>query len=151
MSHCNVHDLEEINGGNDLTDQLVSDRGPGPDAVWRDKLAAGDFDIQHCTGCGKHIFYPRALCHYCGSTDLEWVRASGQATVYATSVVRVRPDHGSDYNIALVDLAEGPRMMTRVVDIEPVQVKIGMRVTAFIGDVDGELALLFRPVPGGNG
>ena len=42
-------------------------------------------------------------------------------------------------------------MMTRVVDIEPVQVKIGMRVTAFIGDVDGELALLFRPVPGGNG
>ena len=132
-------------------EQHTSYTGPGPDEAWRNKLAAGDFEIQRCNDCGKHIFYPRALCHYCGSKDLHWVKVSGQATVYATSVVRIRPDHGSDYNIALVDLAEGPRMMTRVVDINPAEVKIGMRVTAFIGNVEGEMALLFRPVPGGKG
>lgn len=134
-----------------MTEQITSNIGPGPDEAWRNKLSAGDFEIQRCNSCSKHIFYPRALCQYCGSTDLDWVKASGQATVYATSVVRVRPEHGSDYNVALVDLVEGPRMMTRVVDIEPTEVRIGMQVTAFIGDVDGELALLFRPASGGNG
>lgn len=133
-----------------MSEQSTAGNGPGPDESWRNKLAAGSFEIQHCNDCGKHIFYPRALCHHCGSRDLGWVQASGEATVYATSVVRVRPDKGQDYNISLVDLAEGPRMMTRVVDIDPSGVKIGMRVNAFIGDVDGELALLFRPVPGGR-
>jgi len=132
-------------------EQLTSYTGTGPDKAWRHKLAAGGFEIQCCHNCGKHIFYPRIVCHHCGSSELHWVKASGKATVYATSVVRVRPDHGSDYNIALVDLAEGPRMMTRVVDIDPAEVKIGMRVTAFVGEVEGEVALLFRPAPGGNG
>ena len=131
-----------------MTEEFTSGSGPGPDEAWRNKLAAGNFEIQRCNGCGKHVFYPRALCHYCGSPDLEWVPASGQAVVYATSVVRVHPDKGGDYNIALVDLAEGPRMMTRVVDIEPAGVRIGMQVLAFIGDVEGERAVLFRPAAG---
>lgn len=142
---------ENLYRGTVLTEKLTSNSGPGPDQAWSNKLAAGDFEIQRCNGCGKYIFYPRALCHYCGSTDLDWVKASGQATVYATSVVRVRPDHGSDYNIALVDLAEGPRMMTRVVGVDPVEVKIGMQVTACIGEVDGEPAVLFKPAAGGDG
>ena len=129
---------------------MTSSTGPGPDETWRKKIAAGEFDIQHCNGCGKYIFYPRALCKHCGSADLDWVKASGNATVYATSVIRQRPEHGPDYNIALVDLAEGPRMMTRVVDIDPVKVKIGMQVTAFVGDIEGEAAVLFRPAVGGN-
>lgn len=133
-----------------MAEEITSSSGPGPDAAWRDKLAAGDFEIQHCSGCGKYIFYPRATCHHCGSRNLNWVKVSGNAVVYATSVVRQRPEHGPDYNIALVDLAEGPRMMTRVVDIDPAEVKIGMPVTAFVGDVDGEAAVLFRPATGGN-
>lgn len=133
-----------------MTEEITSNNGPGPDETWRNKIAAGVFEIQHCNGCAEYIFYPRALCHHCGSPDLDWVKVSGNAVVYATSVVRQRTEHGPDYNIALVDLAEGPRMMTRVVDIDPVEVKIGMQVAAFVGDIDGEAAVLFRPAAGGN-
>lgn len=129
-------------------------RGPGPDAVFAAGLEDGEFWIQRCAGCGGHIHYPRALCPACGSRDVEAVRASGRGTVYATSVVRVRPGHGEDYNIALVDLAEGPRMMTRVVDADPQHVRIGDAVTAFVGEIDGNRVVLFRPAaarPGGGG
>ena len=79
--------------------------------------------------------------------------ASGRATVYATSVVRVRPEDGADYNIALVDLQEGPRMMTRIVDVAPEEVRIGDAVTAFVGEIDGNRVVLFRragDAPGGG-
>ncbi|MDE0060396.1 MAG: OB-fold domain-containing protein [Defluviicoccus sp.] len=120
-------------------------QGPGPDAVFEAGMAEGEFRIQCCGSCGAHIHYPRALCPECGSAELDSVRASGEGTVHATSVVRVRPGHGEDYNIALVDLAEGPRMMTRVVDIEPGAVRIGDAVTAFVGEIEGNRVVLFRP------
>ena len=119
--------------------------GPGPDAAFEAGLAEGAFRIQRCGSCGVHVHYPRALCPGCGSADLDTVRASGEGTVHATSVVRVRPGHGGDYNIALVDLAEGPRMMTRVVDIAPDAVRIGDAVTAFVGEIEGNRVVLFRP------
>ena len=119
--------------------------GPGPDAVFAEALAEKIFKIQHCRSCDAHVFYPRALCTECGSPDLEWIVASGDGTVYATSVVRQRPEVGENYNIALVDLAEGPRMTTRVVDIAPEDVRIGASVTAFVGDIDGNQVVLFRP------
>jgi uncharacterized OB-fold protein len=81
-----------------------------------------------------------------GEADLEWVEASGQGTVYATTVTRRRPEQGGDYNVALIDLAEGPRMMSRVVDIDPAEVKIGMKVKARIGELNGAPAVLFEPV-----
>ena len=126
-------------------------RGPGPDAVFAAGLEEGEFRIQRCASCGMHIHYPRALCPACGSRDLEAVRASGRGTVYATSVVRVRPGHGEDYNIALVDLAEGPRMMTRVVDTDPQDVGIGDAVTAFVGEIEGNRVVLFRPATASSG
>ena len=124
--------------------------GLGPSQVYREALAKGDFRIQQCNGCGKHQFYPRALCKYCGGTDLQWVSVSGQGTVYSTSVVRQKPEDGPDYNVALVDLAEGPRMLTRVVEIAPEAIRIGMRVNGFFGEIDGESAYLFRPATGGD-
>ena len=63
---------------------------------------------------------------------LDWVKASGSGTVYSTTVVRRKPEAGGDYNVALIDLAEGPRMMSRVVGVEPTAVKIGMKVRARI-------------------
>ena len=124
--------------------------GPGPNQVYQQALARGEFRIQHCNSCGKHFFYPRALCRYCGSTDLQWVQVSGHATVYSTSVVRQRPEHGPDYNVALVDLREGPRMMSRIVDIAPEAIRIGMPVRGFMGEIDGEPAYLFRPADAGG-
>ena len=110
---------------------------PGPEHVYKDKLARGSFEIQKCAGCGNHVFYPRVLCPHCGADKLGWVAASGAGTIYSTTVVRRKPESGGDYNVVLVDLAEGPRMMSRVAGLEPTAVKIGMKVKARIAK-DGD-------------
>lgn len=118
-------------------------RGPGPQQVYQNALAEGRFIIQQCRDCGRHVFYPRVLCRHCGSPELKWVEPSGRGVVYSTSVVRQRPGQGADYNVALIELDEGPRMMSRVVDIEPTKVRIGMKVSAHVGVIDGEPAVIF--------
>jgi uncharacterized OB-fold protein len=72
--------------------------------------------IQHCSKCGRHQFYPRPLCLTCQSRALEWVEASGCATIYSLTVVRVpvAPDLVPPYFLAVVELAEGPRMLTNI-------------------------------------
>jgi uncharacterized OB-fold protein len=120
--------------------------GPGPDAVYRANLAAGKFALQICAACGgKPVFPPRAICPHCGSTDLRWQAASGAGSVYSTTVVRDRPENGGDRNIALIDLAEGARLMSRVEGLPPDQVTIGMTVTARIAKTDGGPLLVFDP------
>lgn len=69
------------------------------------------------------------MCAKCGSALLEWVTASGRGTVHAATVVRQRD---GSYNVSLIDLAEGPRMMSRVEGLAPEAVRIGMRVAARI-------------------
>lgn len=113
----------------------------GPERQFRERLSQGRFEIQRCAGCAKHVFYPRVVCPYCGHHRLDWVAASGAGTVYSTTVVRRRPADGGDYNVALIDLAEGPRMMSRVVGLPPVAVKIGMQVSARIARM-GESTLV---------
>lgn len=87
--------------------------------------------LQRSASSGRFVFYPRVAEPGSGATDLEWVEASGDGVVYATTVIRQRPPAAS-YNVALIDLAEGPRMMSRVEAIDPAQVRIGMRVRARI-------------------
>ena len=120
--------------------------GPGPEAVFRAHLAGRRFMIQRSASTGLHVFYPRVMMPCSGEADLEWVEASGEGTVYATTVTRRRAAQGGDYNVALIDLAEGPRMMARVVGIAPEDVKIGMKVTAKIEELNGAPAVLFEPV-----
>lgn len=121
------------------------DTAPGPEQTYKDKLAQGSFELQKCAGCGKHVFYPRVLCPHCGADKLAWVAASGAGIVYSTTVVRRKPEAGGDYNVALVDLAEGPRMMSRVVGIAPEGAKIGMKVRARIA-AEGEARIVeFTP------
>jgi len=106
----------------------------GPEKRYLDALAAGRFEIQRCAACAQHVFYPRVLCPHCGDGKLEWVAPSGRGTVYSTTVVRRKPADGGDYNVCLVDLVEGVRMMSRVATIAPAEVKIGMCVQARIAD-----------------
>jgi uncharacterized OB-fold protein len=127
------------------TDMTFSETGP--DLVYREALVAGHFQIQHCKNCSRHVFYPRVLCNHCGAAALEWVAASGRATVYSTTVVRRKPDAGGDINIVLVDLEEGVRMMSRVDALAPEQVRIGMAVTARIVADAGQPMVVFVPVP----
>jgi uncharacterized protein len=108
-------------------------------------LAAGRFMLQRSRETGRYIFYPRVAEPGTGCTDLEWVEASGSGTVYSTTVIRQKPPTPS-YNIALVDLAEGPRMMSRVEGIPPEQVRIGMRVSAKIIRENDVPLLVFAPV-----
>lgn len=118
--------------------------GPGPDDVWRSALAEGRFIMQQCRECAACRFPPALVCSTCGSPELAWIDASGQGTVYSTTTVRERE---SSYNVSLIDLAEGARMMSRVEDIDPSSVRIGMAVKARI--VEGsEPSVVFTPAEG---
>ncbi len=120
--------------------------GPGPERRYLDYIAEGKFMIQRSKSTGAYVHYPRTLNPGTGEADLEWVEASGEGTVYATTVNRQRPEKGGDYNIALIDLKEGPRMMSKVVGIEPAEVKIGMKVRAKIDKIGDTDAVVFEPV-----
>ncbi|WP_416820408.1 Zn-ribbon domain-containing OB-fold protein [Delftia tsuruhatensis] len=109
------------------------------------ELDAGRFCIQQCPQCTRHVFTPRELCPHCGASPLRWVRASGQGTVYSTSTVARKSDAGGDYNVALIDLDEGVRMMGRVEGIAPADVRIGQRVSAHMASKDGRGLVLFQP------
>ena len=104
----------------------------GPDARYAAYLAAGSFRIQHCGGCRSHVFPPRILCPHCGGPDLDWVIPAGGGSVYSCSVVFAKPENGGDYNVSLIDLDEGVRLMSRVEGIPPALVHVGLRVRATI-------------------
>jgi uncharacterized OB-fold protein len=96
--------------------------------------------LQRSRSTGRYVFYPRVLIPGTGERDLEWVPASGGGTVYAITVNRTRE---GAYNVALIDLDEGPRMMSRVDGVETVP--IGTKVRARIVQEDGEPLVVFDP------
>ncbi len=111
----------------------------------------GKLLVQHCEDCGANIFYPRKFCPKCWSANLGWIEASGKATVYtfSTAYDMVEPRFWADipYTIAYVDLAEGVRMMTRIVECAPEDIKIGMEVEVVFHKLDDQFRLpYFRPV-----
>jgi uncharacterized protein len=102
----------------------------GVQAQHQAALDEGRFLIQRCEACTKHVYFPRELCPHCGSERLAWVEPLGSGTVHAVTTVRRKPDAGGDYNVSLVDLDEGVRLMSRVEGVPPSDVKIGQRVRA---------------------
>jgi len=118
---------------------------PGPLSAWRAHLDAGRFMLQRCTGCARHVFYPRVLCPHCAGAALEWVEAGGGGTVYSVTVVSRRPEQGGNYNVALIDLDEGVRLMSRVDGIPPERVAIGLRVRHAIDRSEAAPLLVFKP------
>jgi uncharacterized protein len=113
------------------------------------ELDAGRFLIQHCSACGKHIYFPREVCPHCDSDALDLVEPKGTGTVYAVTTVRRKADAGGDYNVSLIDLDEGVRLMSRVDNLNPDTVKIGQRVTARVSVSDGKGIVLFDALEGG--
>ena len=100
--------------------------------------------MRSCRACGEIHYYPRSFCPSCWSDDVEWVEATGAGTVHAVTVVR-RKDPADNYNVVLVDLAEGPRLMSRVDGITCDEVKIGMAVRASIVSQGDAPLLVFLP------
>jgi uncharacterized protein len=104
----------------------MPDKPQSPLAIYQSHLDRGELAYQWSPEAGRAVFYPRLVCPYSGSTALEWRVASGLGTVYATTVTR--PAQGEPYNVALVDCDEGFRLMSRVEDVDPMAVRIGMRL-----------------------
>lgn len=115
-----------------------------PDIEYQSHLDAGAFKLLRARDTGQIFFYPRIAAPRSGSRDLEWVDASGLGTVYAVTIVSQRPPT-PNYNVVLVDLAEGPRVMSRVEGIANEEIRIGMPVKARVDQVDGSGLLVFVP------
>jgi uncharacterized OB-fold protein len=108
-------------------------RFPQPDtAPFWDATAGGRLTYQVCRRCGGVVFYPRGHCTHCTSLDLEWRTSAGRGTIYTFTVIR---QHGHPffrgrvpYTVAFVDVDEGFRMLSEIVDAGPEDVRIGQRV-----------------------
>jgi uncharacterized OB-fold protein len=108
-------------------------------------LDAGNFLIQQCIACARHIYFPREVCPHCGSNDVHLVAPQGSGAVYANTTVRRKTEAG-DYNVCIVELDEGVRLMSRVENLPPDAVKIGQRVAARMVVNEGKGRVVFDPV-----
>jgi uncharacterized OB-fold protein len=117
-----------------------------PLGIYIAHLKRGELGYQFSPSTGQVVFYPRLIAPRTGAADLEWRVSKGLGSVHATTVVH--PQQGNPYNVCLVDVDEGFRMMSRVEDIEPTQVKIGMRVKfrVFASQGDEDPYPVFTPV-----
>jgi hypothetical protein len=89
-----------------------------------------------CNACKEPHYYPRRICPFCFSDDVDWKEASGRATVYTYSIMRRTPT--GPFAIAYVTLAEGPSLLTNIVDSDLDAIRIG-----------GAVKLVFKPSEGG--
>lgn len=109
-----------------------------------------ELKLPRCEACAQFHFYPRSACPHCGSTALAWQAVSGKGEVYSYTVVHRAPSKGFDeqvpYVVAVVALAEGPHLMTRLTQAQPGAVRIGLRVQVEFEQQDDETTLpVFRP------
>ena len=115
-----------------------------------DAARDGRLMIKRCTACERFHFYPRPFCPHCWSDAVEWVEANGRAKLYTWSVVHRNdlppfPDR-VPYVAAIVDLDEGPRMMTNVVDCDFAALEVGMILEAVFHPTSDEVTIVqFRP------
>jgi len=122
---------------------------PESEPFWT-ALRDGRLMLKHCSACGRHHYYPRPFCPHCWSDDVEWVEASGRATLYTWSVVFTNdlPPFSDrlPYLAAVVDLEEGVRLMTNVVGCQPDQLEIGMPLVVDYRPLTDDItAPVFRP------
>jgi uncharacterized OB-fold protein len=113
----------------------------GPEKTYLDALEAGVWKIQSCAECKQSVFYPRNVCPHCGCDELSWIKPSGNGTIYSSSTIYRSPELGGNYNVSLIDLEEGVRLMSTVQGCPPADVSIGMPVTARV-DRSGSAARL---------
>jgi uncharacterized OB-fold protein len=133
----------------DMTRPVIPVANLDTQPFW-DGCARGELLLQRCTACQAFRHPPSPICPHCLSDQHEWVRASGRGTVYTFVVVREARARGWDkmvpYVLAVVELEEGPRMLTDLVEVEPEAVAIGMPVAVTYAELDGTTQLpLFRP------
>ena len=124
---------------------------PESDFYWQ-KCKEGELWLRHCNTCGSSYFYPRDICPECFSRDTGWVQSSGKGTVHTFAIVHRGPTppfrDRSPYVPAIVELAEGARMPTNLVEVEadPSVIKVGMAVEVVFEEISDAISLpKFRP------
>ena len=123
---------------------------PEPDnhPFW-DALLSEELRIQRCTACGELRHPPQPMCPRCNDFEHEWALMSGRGSVfsYVVSHQAVHPSlrERTPFVTVLVELDEGPRMVSNLVDVSPDEVEIGMAVEVVFHRLDAEIVLpLFR-------
>ena len=110
----------------------------------------GKLLIQVCKDCNSKIFYPRKYCPECWSGNLDWIEATGKGKIltFSTAYSMVEPKFMDElpYTIAYVDLDEGVRMMTRIVECKPEEIFFDMEVEVVFREQNGFFLPYFRPV-----
>jgi uncharacterized OB-fold protein len=128
----------------------LPDVTPESEPYW-EAAAEGRLLVRECNDCGLVFHYPRTICPDCTSEDVDWVEASGEGTVYTYSVTRQMsgwPEADLPLVVAYVELAEGPRMLTNLVDCAPEAVSVGDEVAVkFVETIEDGIAIpVFCPV-----
>lgn len=117
-------------------------------AFWEATLR-GDLLLKHCSACRHYHFFPRAICPHCHSDAVNWARSTGRGAIYSFTVARrpAGPAFKDDvpYVVALVQLDEGPRIMTRII-ASPEAVRIGMPVEVTFQAASDEISLPYFKV-----
>jgi uncharacterized protein len=118
------------------------------DRAYWDGLAEGKLRVMHCSACNHWQPVPETFCFACGSDSMEWKDVSGSGTVHTFITVHQKYHPAFydlvPYNVSVIELDEGPRLTANVVNIEPNDIKIGMRVKAKPAPVGDRVALFFE-------
>lgn len=128
-----------------MQDRVIRSPAPTPETehYWS-AAAEGRLLIKQCRSCDRPHFYPRALCPFCFSRETEWRQAEGVGTVYSFSIARRAQ---VPYVVAYVTLAEGPTMLTNIVDCLADTLHIGQKVRlVFKSSENGQPVPMFTPV-----
>ena len=107
-------------------------------------LAQGELRIQRCNSCSKAVFYPRSICPHCHGDQLSWIVASGKGTIYSYTVAHQAFGSFAEdvpFVVAIVELEEGVRMMSRIVDVPRERVTVGTAVRVTFEQVGEDLTL----------
>lgn len=127
-----------------MAERTIPDPTPTPEttAFW-EAANEGRFLLRTCRACSRAHWYPRTICPFCASGDTAWVEASGLGTIYSYSIMRRVAE---PYAMAYVQLAEGPTMMTNIVDADFDSIAVGQAVEVTFRQSKGGYSVpMFRP------
>ena len=111
----------------------------------------GKLLLQYCDACQHYQFYPRLYCMQCSSDSLRWVQASGRGTIYSYTIIHQNKSpefvHDTPYNVAIIQLEEGPRLLSNIVDSPLSDLRVDLPVTIVFDPVSDTISVpRFRPI-----
>ena len=125
-------------------ERIFPSPNPGTAPYWK-AARQHQLSLPQCLACGKFHSYPRSRCPFCSSDKLQWKPCSGEGTIYSFTEVFRAPSKSFaadlPYVVAIVELMEGPHLMTRLVASDKASIRIGQRVMVTFEDLDEEISL----------